>query len=225
MLMINAMICIAIVVSDLLLTLYPYRKQYLIFILRSNIGEAVTVLLYTIYTTGFIAGRLWWADRESKKFAWSGEARGNHYGGAIAALVQSGVLYLAMMLLTLIAFATMNVGAPLSPLSRKCIDAVGPSLFLQIVTISVVNEISAVVTGISATLLVLQLNLFQERTLKRDADGPSQTTGATFQFAGLGRSSATLGGRSPAQSSVVTRRRASMSMVEGRHSEPPTDTT
>ncbi|KAG9007643.1 hypothetical protein FRB94_014161 [Tulasnella sp. JGI-2019a] len=100
----------------------------------------------------------------------------------------------------------------------------GALLAKNITAISVVNQIPAIVNGISTTLLVLQLNLFQERTLKRDADGPSLATGATFQFAGLKRSLTTSGGWSPAQSPVVTRCRASMSVVEGRQSDSPNDT-
>ncbi|KAG9006683.1 hypothetical protein FRB93_008415 [Tulasnella sp. JGI-2019a] len=165
MLIIHTIICIAVVVVDLLLTSHPFRIPGLVFILRLNTGELATALLYTLYTTVLIAGRLWWR-----------------------------------------------------------IDEIPPSLFSQITAISVVNQIPAIVNGISTTLLVLQLNLFQERTLKRDADGPSLATGATFQFAGLKRSLTTSGGWSPAQSPVVTRRRASMSVVEGRQSDSPNDT-
>ncbi|KAG9033641.1 hypothetical protein FRB95_014529 [Tulasnella sp. JGI-2019a] len=86
--------------------------------------------------------------------------------------------------------------------------------------ISVVAQVSTIVNGISATLLVLQLNLFQ---LKRSTDDPPLTTGATFKFADLGASSVISGERSPTRLSVMTRHRASMSMVEGQDSNPGED--
>ncbi|KAG9033643.1 hypothetical protein FRB95_014531 [Tulasnella sp. JGI-2019a] len=196
LLMMNAMLCMAFIVVELLLISHPHREQYLVSILRLAVGEVVTVLLYTTYTTVFIAGRLWWAGRESKKFGSLEEARGNRYRGAIAALVQSGVLNLITLLVVPITLLTKNA-----------------------VAISVANEVCAVGSSISATLLVLQLNLFQ---LKRDVDGPPLTTGATFKFADLGPSSM-ISEESLARSSVVVRRRASMSMVEGQDSNPSKD--
>ncbi|KAG9007641.1 hypothetical protein FRB94_014159 [Tulasnella sp. JGI-2019a] len=166
LLMIHTIICIAAIVIDSLSVSQPHRNQHIVFILWLNTGEVATVLLYTLYTTVLIAGRLWWAGRESRKFGSLEDARGNRYQGAITALVQSGVLYLITMLLMLSALLTTNI-----------------------VTISVVIEISASVNGILATLLVLQLNLYQEHTLKSDADGAPLTTGATFKFAGLETSS------------------------------------
>ncbi|KAG9033096.1 hypothetical protein FRB95_000600 [Tulasnella sp. JGI-2019a] len=96
-------------------------------------------------------------------------------------------------------------------------------LSTNIVMMSAVIEISASVNGILATLLVLQLNLYQERTLKRDAEGAPLMTGATFKFAGLGTPSVKPGEWSPTQSLVITRRRASMSIVEGQHSNSGED--
>ncbi|KAG9007639.1 hypothetical protein FRB94_014157 [Tulasnella sp. JGI-2019a] len=190
LLTIHTMICIAIVVIDLLLASKPFHIQYLRFLVRCLTGEVITAMLYTLYNTVLIAGRLWWAGRESNKFVPPEEAKRNRYGGAIAALVQSGVIYLTTTVLMLIAF-----------------------LAYKMVMISVVNQISAIVNGISATLLVLQLNLFQEHTLKRDAEGPPLSTGATFKFAGLGAPSMASREWPPTQSSAVSRRRASMSMV------------
>ncbi|KAG9006685.1 hypothetical protein FRB93_008417 [Tulasnella sp. JGI-2019a] len=197
LLMIHTMICIAAVATDLLLALQPFRMQYLCSLRWYLTGEVVTASLYTLYNTVLIAGRLRWAGHESKKFGALEEVKGNRYGGAIAALVQSGVVYLITMLLMLSALLTKNM-----------------------LMISVVTQISAIVNGISATLLILQLNLFQERILKHNVDDPPLTTGATFRFAGLETPSLTSRKSSAYQSSVITCRRASMSMVEGRHSGP-----
>ncbi|KAG8994484.1 hypothetical protein FRB94_009880 [Tulasnella sp. JGI-2019a] len=93
----------------------------------------------------------------------------------------------------------------------------------NVVMTLLVNKISAAVNVMSATLLVLQLNLYQERTRKRDVDGPPLTTGTTFRFAGLGTPSVTSREQSPTQPSIVTRHRAPMSMVEGQHSGPSMD--
>ncbi|KAG9023197.1 hypothetical protein FRB95_013415, partial [Tulasnella sp. JGI-2019a] len=132
LLMIHTTICITAIIIASLLVSQPHHNLYLVFLLRLNTGEVVTVLLYTSYTTVLIAGRLLWAARESRKFAPLEEARGNRYRGAITALVQSGVTYLIMMLLMLSALLSTNI-----------------------VMISVVIEISASVNGILATLLVL----------------------------------------------------------------------
>ncbi|KAG9007638.1 hypothetical protein FRB94_014156 [Tulasnella sp. JGI-2019a] len=191
LLAIHTLICIAIVVLDLLISLRPHRTQYFNSNRWLNIAELATVLLYTLYNTILIAGRIAWIGHQSNKLASRKEAKGNRYRGAIAALVQSGVVYLVTILLFLGALATMNI-----------------------VMISVANKIAMIINGISVTLLVLQLNLFQERTLKREIDGPPLTTGATFKFARVGMPPVTPGEWSSTQSSVVTRRRASMSMVE-----------
>ncbi|KAG8988304.1 hypothetical protein FRB94_003389 [Tulasnella sp. JGI-2019a] len=74
----------------------------------------------------------------------------------------------------------------------------------------IVGRIAVPANGISATLLVLQLNMFQNQTRARE-DLPL-ATGPTFKFAGQEGSSSSEGGESPL-APVVRRRRASMSMA------------
>ncbi|KAG9006689.1 hypothetical protein FRB94_014154 [Tulasnella sp. JGI-2019a] len=194
LLIIHTIICIVIVVIGLLLTPQPRHTQYLTSLLPPlNVGELCTIFLYTFYTTALIAGRLWWVGREVNKFTSPEEAKKNRYVGAIAALVQSGVIYLTMVILLLIAVLTMN-------------DTM----------MVVLNPISAIINGISSTLLVLQLNMFQEYTVQRNMDGPPLTTGASIKFAKPGTSSEIPGEWAPTHSPVATGRQASRPTTASR---------
>ncbi|KAG8981528.1 hypothetical protein FRB94_008952 [Tulasnella sp. JGI-2019a] len=74
----------------------------------------------------------------------------------------------------------------------------------------IVGRIAAPVNGISATLLVLQLNIFQRQG--QDHGTLPLATGPTFQFAAQERSSLSSGGEL-ALAPVPRRRRASASAV------------
>ncbi|KAG9001943.1 hypothetical protein FRB93_011915 [Tulasnella sp. JGI-2019a] len=181
-----------IVVIDFLLAVRPNNLRYpainhFLFILVFSIA-----LAYTSYITIFIAGRLWWVGSAANKFLTPEEKKRNRYQGAINALVQSGVIYSITAVLTIISVAIGNV-----------------------MMIIVLGCISPVLNGISATLLVLQLNMYQGQT-KRDEDSNLPlTTGASFRFAAQqGASSSS----DPewAQSPVIRRRRASTATCQYR---------
>ncbi|KAG9024463.1 hypothetical protein FRB95_011461 [Tulasnella sp. JGI-2019a] len=98
------------------------------------------VIVYTCYMTIFIAGRLWWVGNAVKQITSPEQPRKNRYSGAIYALIQSGVMQSVTRILVIIAAATVNL--TMTP---------------------IVGRIAVQVNGISATLLVLQLDLFQKK--------------------------------------------------------------
>ncbi|KAG9006439.1 hypothetical protein FRB94_000677 [Tulasnella sp. JGI-2019a] len=109
----------------------------------------------------------------------------NRYSGAISALIQTGAIHSVARVLTIIASFKSNI-----------------------IMTPIVGRISVEFTGISATLLVLQLEIYQKRT--RERDGPL-TTGPTFAFAHQEMASSMEGGeRSQAPG---TRQRISTSMA------------
>ncbi|KAG9006442.1 hypothetical protein FRB94_000680 [Tulasnella sp. JGI-2019a] len=121
----------------------------------------VVVMLYTTYNTVFIAGRLWWVGKAANRFIPAEEVKRNRYRGAISAVAQSGVMYLAVTIVLIVAAATQNI-----------------------ITIVIVGHIAVVINGIAATLLVLQLNTFQAQMHRTQGHQPPPlATGATFKFA------------------------------------------
>ncbi|KAG9036957.1 hypothetical protein FRB95_007520 [Tulasnella sp. JGI-2019a] len=145
------------------------------------------VVAYTSYITVFIAIRLWWVGRAADRAILFETPRGNRYAGAISALIQSGVMQSATRIITI------------------CI-AVGVNYSL----VPTVGRIAVPINGISATLLFLQLDMFQQQ--KRDSDTPTLSTGATVKFAGQEGSS-----DGPFAPVARRQRRASTSILYQRH--------
>ncbi|KAG9001941.1 hypothetical protein FRB94_000674 [Tulasnella sp. JGI-2019a] len=192
LLVLNAVGFITIAVITFLMARWPINPRLLAINFPLFIAAHSVVIAYTCYITIFIVGRLWWVGREANKIESPDRPKPNRYSGAISALIQSGGMYSATMVLTIIAAVKMD--------------------FTMIL---IVDRIAASVNGISATLLVLQLDMFQKQTGDRD---PPLTTGATINFAvqeGSSFSGASLG-------PVPRRRRASMSMAVYRPREPAT---
>ncbi|KAG9002386.1 hypothetical protein FRB93_011503 [Tulasnella sp. JGI-2019a] len=142
------------------------------------------VIVYTCYMTIFIAGRLWWVGNAVKQITSPEQPRKNRYSGAIYALIQSGVMQSVTRILVIIAAATVNL--TMTP---------------------IVGRIAVQVNGISATLLVLQLDLFQKKA--RHLESPPLTTGPTFKFADPEATSSSESGERQ-MAPVTRRRRASM---------------
>ncbi|KAG8981529.1 hypothetical protein FRB94_008953 [Tulasnella sp. JGI-2019a] len=160
--------------------------NFLLFLVVQSIA-----IMYTTYITVFIAGRLWWVGRARNKMLSFEDARRNRYSRAISALVQSGTMQVTMRISTITAEATGNL-----------------------TVIPLVGRISASFYGISATLLVWQLSIFQKQT--QDHDAPPLTTGATMQFVRQARSSSSSGGELHL-APVPRRRRASTSAAVHPH--------
>ncbi|KAG9036954.1 hypothetical protein FRB95_007517 [Tulasnella sp. JGI-2019a] len=151
------------------------------------------VIAYTCYITIFIAGQLWWVGRAANRIESPERPKRNRCLGAISALIQSGGMYSATMVLTIIA-----------------------AVKVDFTMIPIVGRISASINGIPATLLALQLDMFQKQTGEHD---PPLMTGATINFAGQERSSFSGELLAP----VTRRRRASTSMAVYRPHESITD--
>ncbi|KAG8851868.1 hypothetical protein FRB96_009053 [Tulasnella sp. 330] len=90
------------------------------------------VIVNTCYVTVLVASRLWWMGRMLHKMESSEKIRKSRYQGTITALVQSGSMY------------TIAVGLCLMSGIKR-----------NIAIITVTGDVTAVVVGISATLLVL----------------------------------------------------------------------
>ncbi|KAG9000718.1 hypothetical protein FRB94_005185 [Tulasnella sp. JGI-2019a] len=82
------------------------------------------------------------------------------------------------------------------------------------------GRITIPLNGISATLLVLQLNAFHERT--GDSEGPPLSTGATFKFVGQEGSSSSESRERP-RTPLVRRHQPSTSMAIYQPHESITD--
>lgn len=94
-----------------------HEKQYQ----NSSLVMLFTSLAIEGYCTCLIAGRLWWADRELRKAYSSDEvalAPPSHYTQVIVAVVESGVLYLVVLLAYLIAMYTGDVSKCRGPENR-----------------------------------------------------------------------------------------------------------
>ncbi|KAG9006426.1 hypothetical protein FRB94_000664 [Tulasnella sp. JGI-2019a] len=182
----------AIVVTDFLSAARPNDLRYITLNLSLFIWVLAVSLAYTVYITVFIAGRLWWvgnATNNSLTLTPEEEKR-NRYQGAINALVQSGVIYSVTMVVSIISVALLNT-----------------------VMITVLGCIAAPLNGISATLLVLQLNMYQDQT-KRDEDSKRPlSTGASIQFATPQGAASSIDAERT-QSPAMRRRRASIATCQ-----------
>ncbi|KAG9023221.1 hypothetical protein FRB95_013405 [Tulasnella sp. JGI-2019a] len=140
--------------------------------------------------TIFIAGRLWWVGSAVNRLSTLEEKRGHGYQGAINAIVQSGAVYFIATALTIAAAATLNT-----------------------LMLTILGTINPPLNGICATLLVLQLKLYQTRAKRVEDSSP--ITGATIQFANLQGTSSSMSAEWT-QSPVVQRRRASIATCQYR---------
>ncbi|KAG9001945.1 hypothetical protein FRB93_011917 [Tulasnella sp. JGI-2019a] len=184
-----------IVVTDFLSAARPDDLRYITLNLSVFIWVLAVVLAYTCYITIFIAGRLWWVGRATNKISTLGEKKRHGYQGAINAIVQSGVIYVITTALTIVSVATMNTAM------MTIIGSIGPTL-----------------SGICATLLVLQLNMYQDRAKRVEDSKRSPMTGASIQFANpQGTSSST--SAEWTHSPVMRRRRASIATCQHRECE------
>ncbi|KAG8990523.1 hypothetical protein FRB94_005186 [Tulasnella sp. JGI-2019a] len=154
------------------------------------------VIVYTCYITGFIASRLWSVGDAVNKMASFEKPRRNRYSGAISALIETGVIQVTTRIVTIV----------LSAANSKLVPIPGRTTQL--------------LNGISATLLVLLLDRFQQQT--RDSEAPPLTTGATFKFAGQESLPSLESGECP-KTSIVRRRRASTSIAAYRPRDSTTD--
>ncbi|KAG9024988.1 hypothetical protein FRB95_010820 [Tulasnella sp. JGI-2019a] len=107
-----------------------------------------------------IAGRLWWVGRATDRCMTPEESKKNRYRGAIAAIVQSGAVYSSVMAVSIISVAISNIAM-----------------------IMVLGCVAGSLNGICATLLVLQLDLFQEESRRLGANKEPLTTGPAIEFA------------------------------------------
>ncbi|KAG9036961.1 hypothetical protein FRB95_007524 [Tulasnella sp. JGI-2019a] len=181
-----------VVVTDFLLAVRPNDRRYLTRNMSLYIWMVAVVLTYTFYITTFIVGRLWWVGSEVNKFSTTNGKRRNGYQGAINAIAQSGMIYSVSMTLALISAAIGNVSM-----------------------IMVIGCISPSLNGISATLLILELNMYQDRT-KRDEDSNlPAVTGASIHFAAPQGVSSSIGAQWT-ESPVMRRRRASIATCQHR---------
>ncbi|KAG8860554.1 hypothetical protein FRB96_003808 [Tulasnella sp. 330] len=111
-------------------------------------------LLINLYTTGLIAGRLWWTSRQVQRSVTSlGEPPNRLYTNVIYAVIESGALY------TVASLATLIIGTLI------------PNAFATFM------YIDAMLVGIIPTLLVLLLHLNKNRILEGQSSGaPIATT-------------------------------------------------
>ncbi|KAG8990521.1 hypothetical protein FRB94_005188 [Tulasnella sp. JGI-2019a] len=184
-------------IIDFIIAEQPNDHRLLVLNYPLYIAMQSVVVVYTCYITAFIAGRLWSVGDAVNKITSLEEPRRNRYSRAISALIETGFIQVTTRIVTII------------------IAAVEPSL------LPTTGRITVPLNGISATLLVLQLNMFQKRT--RDSEAPPLTTGASFKFAGQKSSSSSESGGWP-QTSIVRRGRASTSMAVYQPYVSATDT-
>ncbi|KAG9006116.1 hypothetical protein FRB94_000941 [Tulasnella sp. JGI-2019a] len=179
-----------IVATDFLLAARPNDQRYTSLHSSLFIWVSAAILAYTFYITIFITSKLWWVGRATNKLSTTDEKRRNQFQGAINAIIQSGAIYFVLMILSLISTARMNV------VMMTFLGCINPSL-----------------NGILTTLLVLKLNMWQDRT-KRDEDSkPTAMTGASIHFATpQGTSSTIIEERT--QLPVMRHRRASIATCQ-----------
>ncbi|KAG9008403.1 hypothetical protein FRB94_013325 [Tulasnella sp. JGI-2019a] len=173
------------VIANFITARHPQNPHFLIMAIPLFITVQSVVIVYTCYMTVLIAGRLWWVGRAVNKMESPEEPKKNGYSGVIYAFVQSGVMQSIMRILIIVA-AARRVDPVMTP---------------------IVGRIDIQVNGISATLLVFQLDLFQKQTRDREL-----TTGPTFKFADKEAASSSEDEGWP-RAPATRRRRASMSMV------------
>ncbi|KAG9023220.1 hypothetical protein FRB95_013404 [Tulasnella sp. JGI-2019a] len=172
-----------IVVIDFLLAARPHDQRYISLHVSLYIWVSAVTLAHTAYITICITGRLWWVGNATNKLY--GKRR-NRYQGAINAIAQNGVIYVVSMVLSIITGAIVNS-----------------------VMVVVVRRINPSMNGISATLLVLELNMYQDRTQREEDSNLPTITGASIHFA-IPQGSFSSISEGWTQSPVVRRRRASI---------------
>ncbi|KAG9039033.1 hypothetical protein FRB95_012744 [Tulasnella sp. JGI-2019a] len=148
------------VVIDFLLAARSNDLRYTSLHTSLFISMSAVILAYTAYITLFITGRLWWVGRATNRLSTINEKRRNGYQGAINAIVQSGVIYFVLMILSIVFAAMMNL--------------------VMMAFLACINPSS---NGILATLLVLQLNTCQNRTQRDEEKNHTAMTGASIHFA------------------------------------------
>ncbi|KAG8885200.1 hypothetical protein FRB98_001928 [Tulasnella sp. 332] len=146
-----------VVITDFLLAKDP---RYLAINSLAFDTTLVAILVNSCYVTILVSGRLWWVGRMMDRVNPMELSRRTRYQGAIAAFLQSGAMYTIAIILSLATSATKNI-----------------------ILYTVMGSIGAFTIGISATLLILQLNLFQDAMREHKINGPTLTTGPTFHFA------------------------------------------
>ncbi|KAG9001525.1 hypothetical protein FRB94_004676 [Tulasnella sp. JGI-2019a] len=197
LLAVNALSFVVIVVIDFVTASRPNDPRLVALSFPLFVAVQSVIVTYTCYITAFIASRLWSVGHAVDKVASLETPKGNRYLGAISALIQTGFIQAATRTVTII-IAVVNY-------------SLVPTL----------GRFTVPLNGISATLLVLQLNMFQQKA--QDHGAPPLTTGATFKFAGQEGSSLSESGERP-RPPVARRRRASMSMAVYQSRGSVTDT-
>ncbi|KAG9006428.1 hypothetical protein FRB94_000666 [Tulasnella sp. JGI-2019a] len=144
-----------IVVIDFLLAAWPHDQRYISLHVSFYIWVSAVTLAHTAYITICITGRLWRVGNATNKLY---RKRRNRYQGAINAIAQNGVIYVVSMVLSIITGAIS-------------------------VMVVVVGRINPSMNGISATLLVLEPNMYQDRTQREEDSNPPAITGASIHFA------------------------------------------
>ncbi|KAG9006429.1 hypothetical protein FRB94_000667 [Tulasnella sp. JGI-2019a] len=173
-----------IVSFDFLLAARPHDQRYISLHVSLYIWVSGAILAYAAYITLFITGRLWWVGSATNKLSATDGKRRNRYQGAINAIAQNGVIYFVSMLLSIISGAIVNI-----------------------VMMVVAGRINPSLNGISATLLVLELNMYQDRTQREEDSNLPTITGASIHFA-IPQGSFSSISEEWAQSPVMRRRRA-----------------
>ncbi|KAG9001946.1 hypothetical protein FRB93_011918 [Tulasnella sp. JGI-2019a] len=181
---------IIILVTDFLSAAQPHNLRYITLSMSFLVWVPIVVLTYTAYMTIFIAGRLWWVGSAVNRLSTLEEKKGHGYQGAINAIIQSGAIYFIATALTIAAAATLNT-----------------------LMLTILGTINPPLNGICATVLVLQLKLYQNRAKRVEDSSPM--TGATIQFANLQGTSSSMSAEWT-QSPVVQRRRASIATCQHR---------
>ncbi|KAG9024991.1 hypothetical protein FRB95_010823 [Tulasnella sp. JGI-2019a] len=139
-----------------------------------------------------IAGRLWWVGRTANRFMAPEEVKKNRYRGVITAIVQSGSIHSSVMAVSIVSIAISNVAM-----------------------IRVLGCIARSLNGICATLLVLQLDLFQEESWRLGANKEPLTTRPAIVFAPRQRTSSSVEGDWP--SLHITKRRPASTAAYQHH--------
>ncbi|KAG9003809.1 hypothetical protein FRB94_008505 [Tulasnella sp. JGI-2019a] len=109
LLALNAVGFIAITVLDFLTAKQPNDLRFLAAKYPLFLAVQSVVIVYTLYITIAIFCQVWWVGSAVDRLASPGQPRRNRYHAVISALAQSGFMYSATMILTIIGAATSNV--------------------------------------------------------------------------------------------------------------------
>ncbi|KAG9009887.1 hypothetical protein FRB94_011333 [Tulasnella sp. JGI-2019a] len=152
--------CTSIVTIDLYLTHRPNDLKFEKIYGWLRVVWLGIASLNTVYVTSFIIGRLWCVGNATQKFAPPQDAKKNRYQGAINALVQSGATHLTAIIVYIVALSSKSI-----------------------VFQAAVQNVTMDANSIASTLLILQLELFQQGAQRSNAEGQALATGATIKFA------------------------------------------